>query len=257
MLQSNTLQTPPSQRANTRTRILDVALACFLEAGYEQTTVAGIRERSGVSNGALFHHFPTKEAIADALYIEAIASFQEELWGLLARRPRSLRAAVRKVIAHQIEWIETNIDRARFVYTRGTLEGDSPGSAELDEMNRKLAAAFQDWLQPLIERGLARPMSMLVLNAIVTGPTHAIARRWLAGQLDAPLRDYIDELADAASAALSGTPAAIRRAPARTVRQGRLRLELVSDRGEVVGRGEATAEILATAPPRTAQRRSS
>ena len=79
----------------TRARILDAALTSFLEAGYEQTTVALIRERSGVSNGALFHHFPTKEAIADALYVEAIASFQDELWQLLARRPRSLRAAQR------------------------------------------------------------------------------------------------------------------------------------------------------------------
>ena len=75
-----------------------------------------------MSNGTLFHRFPTKEAIADALYLESIASFQEELWRLLARRPRSLRAAVRGVIAHQIEWIEANVDRARFVYTRGTLE---------------------------------------------------------------------------------------------------------------------------------------
>jgi len=250
MLQSNTLTATPSPDASTRTRILDASLGCFLKAGYEQTTVAAIRERSGVSNGALFHHFPTKEAIADALYVEAIASFQEELWRLLARRPRSLRGAVRGVIAHQIEWIEANVDRARFVYTRGTLEGDSPGSAELEKMNRKLVAAYQDWLAPLVERGLARPMSMLLLNAIVTGPTHAIARRWLAGQVATPLRDYIDELADAASSALSGTPATMRRAPAPIARQGRLRLELVSDLGDVVGRGEATAEILAPARDR-------
>lgn len=252
MLQSNTLDgraTPPPH-ASTRARILDAALACFLEAGYEQTTVARIRERSGVSNGALFHHFPTKEAIADALYVEAIASFQEELWQLLARRPRSLRAAVRGVIAHQIEWIEANVDRARFVYTRGTLEWDSPGSAQLSEMNRELATAYQDWLAPLVERGQARPMSMLVVNAIVTGPTHAIARRWLAGQLSCPPNEYLDELADAACAALSGMPARTRRASRPLARHGRVLLELVSDAGDVVGRGEATAEILTPGRPR-------
>src|SRR5271167_1406596 len=105
MLQSNTLQTPLLPRVNTRARILDTALACFLGAGYEQTTVAVIRERSGVSNGALFHHFPTKEAIADALYVDAIASFQEGLWELVRRRPRSLRAAVRGVVSHQLDWV--------------------------------------------------------------------------------------------------------------------------------------------------------
>lgn len=229
---------------DTRTRILDAALACFLEVGYEQTTIARIRGRSDVSNGSLFHRFPTKEAIADALYLESIADFQDGLWRLLAQRPRSLRAAVRGTIAHQIEWIEANVDRARFVYMRGTLEGETPGSAELEEMNRKLASAYQAWLRPLVGSGAARPMSMLVLTAVVTGPTHAIARRWLAGQVASPFHDYLDELAEAACAAISGRPTTVRRTRAPIARQGRLRLELVSEEGSVIGQGEATAEIL-------------
>jgi AcrR family transcriptional regulator len=235
-----------SQGVETRARVLDAALECFLKSGYEQTTVARIRERSGVSNGTLFHYFPTKEAIADALYLESIASFQEGLWHLLAERPRSLRTAVRGVIAHQVEWIESNVDRARFVYTRGTLDGDSPGGAQLEEMNRKLASSYEEWLRPFIERGQVRPVSMLVLNAIVTGPTHAIARRWLAHQLTSPLHAYLDELSDAAVAALSGTPSKGRRQRPAAL-QGRLKLELISDEGDVIGRGEATAEILGVA----------
>lgn len=229
---------------DTRTRILDAALACFLEAGYEQTTIARIRERSGVSNGTLFHRFPTKESIADALYVESMASFHEGLWQLLARRPRSLRAAVRGTIAHQIEWIEANVDRARFVYMRGTLEVGTPGSDELEKRNNELAAAYQAWLQPLVGRGQVRPMSMLVLNAIVTGPTHAIARRWLGGLIAAPLHEYLDELADAAYAALSGTPMTERRALIPIARLARLRLELVSNEGKVIGSSETMSEIL-------------
>ena len=99
-----------------------------------------------MSNGALFHQFPTKEAIADALYADAIASFQEGLWDLLERRPRSLHAAVRGVIAHQIAWIEANVDRARFLYARGTLDWGSPGQAQVDQLNRKLADAYRRWM---------------------------------------------------------------------------------------------------------------
>lgn len=234
--------TLPQRNALARDRILETALECFLEAGYEQTTVARICERSGVSNGTLFHYFPTKEAISDALYLEAIADFQDGLLALLAARPRSLRTAVRGVIAHQVGWVENNVDRARFVYTRGTLDGDSPGYRELEQMNRKLALAYQQLLDPFIQRGRVRPMSVLVLNAVVSGPTHAISRRWLAGHIDAPLRDYVDELADAAAAALSGTPARQRhRVPAS--HEGRLRIELLTESGRVIGRGEATAQI--------------
>ena len=135
---------------DTRTRILDTALACFIESGYEQTTIARIRERSGVSNGALFHHFATKEAIADALYVAAMASFQDGLWELLRRRPRSLRAAVSGTISHQLHWIEENEDRARFLYMRGHLDWDSPAGAQLQGLNRNLAEAYRDRMAPLV-----------------------------------------------------------------------------------------------------------
>ncbi len=98
-------------------------------------------------------------------------------------------------------------------------------------------------MAPLIEGGAIRPMSMVMLNAITTGPVHAIARRWLAGQLSSPLHSYLDELADAACAALSGTPARSRPDPRSLARQGRIRLELVSDDGSVIADGQATAEL--------------
>ena len=229
---------------DTRSRILDAALACFIESGYEQTTITRVCERSGTSNGALFHHFASKEAIADALYVDAIMSFQQGLWDVLRRRPRSLRAAVSGSIAHQLQWIEENEDRARFLYTRGHLDWDTPAGAQLVELNRNLAQAYRDWMAPLIDSGQIRPMSMLMLNAIVTGPVHAIARRWLASQLGSPLHAYLDELIDAACAALSGTPASSRRRPRSPARHGRIRLELLTDDGSVIADGEATAELL-------------
>jgi AcrR family transcriptional regulator len=245
-----THHTPPNlrpgdgQQRGTRRRILDAALACFLESGYEQTTSTRICERSGVSNGTLFHHFRTKEAIADALYVEAMSSFQAGLWQLIRESPPSLHAAVRETIAHQAEWVEANVDLARFVYARGTLDAGSPGSDELESMNVVLAAAYEAWLGPFVRGGQVRDAPMLVLVALVTGPTHAIARRWLAGQTDQPLRDYVDELADAACGALLPSPARpqARRPPAT---RGRVRLELLADDGGVVGEVEATAEIRA------------
>jgi AcrR family transcriptional regulator len=233
---------------DTRGRILDAALACFVEAGYAQTTIARIRERSGVSNGALFHQFATKEAIADALYVEAIASFQQGLWELLDRRPRSLREAVRGVIGHQIGWIEANADRARFVYAHGNLDWDSPAGAQLDQLNRELADAFRQWMAPFVEAGQIRSMPMPVLTAVVVGPTHAIARQWLAGHAAEPLRGYLDQLAEAAAAALASPRAAAARRRHDEARQGRMRLQLVAGDGSIVAEGEATVDLL---PPAT------
>ena len=230
--------------ADTRSRILEAALACFLEEGMERTTTARIRERSGASNGALFHHFPSKEALADALYVHAIASFQEGLWELVRSRPRTLRAALRGAIGHQLRWIEENPELTRFLYSRGHLDWDSPAAAQVTALNRDLVAAYRDWIAPLKARGEVRPMSMLMLNAIIAGPAHTIARRWLEGQIEEPLSSFAEELADAAWAALRGKPVSSRPEREAPARQGRVALELIAEDGSVVAQGRATADLV-------------
>jgi len=232
---------------DTRRRVLDAALKCFLQEGHEATTIARIRELSGVSNGALFHHFASKEAIASALYVEAISSFQAGLWELLAGKPRSLRAAVRGTIAHQLGWIQEHPDLASFVYMRGHLDWDTPAGAEVAALNRELAAAFRGRLEPFVNAGEVRPMSMTLITAIVAAPAHAIARRWLAGHLSGSPLDHLDDLADAAWAGLRGKPAPGRGAKAKAPRNACVNVELLDDDGSVLARGRACTTLEAAA----------
>ena len=235
---------------DTRRRILDAALACFLADGYEQTTIAQIRKHSGTSNGALFHHFPSKEAIAGALHVEALASFQRGLWDLVSHKPESLRAAVRAVLEHQLTWTERNADLARFIYARGHLDWNTTAGAELAARNRDLAAAFRQWMAPLVASGeIRRPRPMLLTTAIVSGPAHSIAQRWLAGQLDRPLTSFLDELATAACAGLSstgahGTGGQAAPAPPPAV-TARVTFDVLADDGTVLAHSQASAPFAA------------
>jgi hypothetical protein len=106
-------------------------------------------------------------------------------------------------------------------------------------------------MAPLAERGLIRPVPMLVVTAIVNGPAHAVARRWLAGQVREPLTSYTDVLARAACAALSadetpGTDAAPGTDGTPPADAGRITVELLDADGLVTGRGEATIRLAAT-----------
>ncbi|MEU6040272.1 TetR/AcrR family transcriptional regulator [Actinomadura sp. NPDC047616] len=51
----------------TRDRLLDIALRLFAEHGYEGTSIEAVLAETQVSRGALYHHFPGKDALFAAV----------------------------------------------------------------------------------------------------------------------------------------------------------------------------------------------
>jgi len=93
-----------------RSAILDAAVDCFAERGFHETTIADICTRAGVSTGALYVWFDSKEAI-----VEAVAGQRHE-------RERSLleqtfgagtREGLRAALAGYLEWLGDPAERQR------------------------------------------------------------------------------------------------------------------------------------------------
>lgn len=69
------IETHPAARAPKRERgkqrvaaLLDAGAALFAERGYHATTMTAIAERAGAAIGSLYQFFPSKEALAEALF---------------------------------------------------------------------------------------------------------------------------------------------------------------------------------------------
>ncbi len=52
----------------TERKILDIAFRLFSKKGYDHTTIQDIVDELGMSKGAVYHHFKSKEDILDHLY---------------------------------------------------------------------------------------------------------------------------------------------------------------------------------------------
>jgi AcrR family transcriptional regulator len=51
----------------TRGQLVAIARRMFAERGYEDTSIEAVLREAGVSRGSLYHHFPSKEALFEAV----------------------------------------------------------------------------------------------------------------------------------------------------------------------------------------------
>jgi TetR/AcrR family transcriptional regulator, transcriptional repressor for nem operon len=87
---------------DTRNRILEVAFRLFHEQGFHATSVATILREAGVNSGSLYHFFPSKEALLEAVLT----------WALDALRP-AVMDAVEAATADPIERVVGVLARYR------------------------------------------------------------------------------------------------------------------------------------------------
>jgi AcrR family transcriptional regulator len=183
-------------RRDTKDLILQAALAVFTRLGYEAATIADICAASGASNGSVFHHFGSKEGLAEALYLDGIRRYQAGLLGVLKRRAAA--AGVRAAVRYHLDWVAGNRDLARFLFDIGRPDWHGARSAELRAANDALASGVAGWLEPQVTAGRIKALSPSLFAACVIGPAQLVSRGWIAGLKPAPTAAEAAALADAA-----------------------------------------------------------
>jgi AcrR family transcriptional regulator len=95
------------RRVERREQILEGARRCFAEHGYEGATVARLEEEIGLSRGAIFNYFSSK----DELFLELARRDNERLIRLWI--DKGWEATLREVIEEDPAWIGVYLELSR------------------------------------------------------------------------------------------------------------------------------------------------
>lgn len=97
------------RRTERREQILAGARRCFAEHGYEGATVVRLEKATGLSRGAIFNYFPSKEALFVELAVRDSARMSD-IWV-----SEGLEAVVREVMELDPAWLSVYLELFRRV----------------------------------------------------------------------------------------------------------------------------------------------
>ncbi|MFA1550900.1 TetR/AcrR family transcriptional regulator [Actinomadura chokoriensis] len=181
-----------------RDRILRAALELFGRDGVAGTTLSALRTASGVSVGSFYHHFSGREQVAEALFVECIAMYQDAFLTAL-KAHGSAREAVPGAVAFHVRWCKENPGRARFMFTERPA-----ASAALDERNRAFYREVRGWWRAQVRHGALIGVDGTTAFVLWLGPAQELCRLWLNGQIPEPDEEQIVWLSEAAWRSLGG-----------------------------------------------------
>jgi AcrR family transcriptional regulator len=189
---------------NARGRLEQAAMELYGERGFEQTTVAEIAARAGLTERTFFRHFSDKREVL----FSGAGDLQGHLVSAVAAAPESAEpidaaAAAVEAIAGQLQ------ERREFAMQRSRVIA---ANAELQERELiKLAALSAAVAGALRERGVGDPAASLTAEVAI-GVFKVAFERWVdeANQRTFPelVRQSVDELAALTAVGRSAAPVA-------------------------------------------------
>ncbi len=157
-----------------RRQILDGARACFARHGVEGATVVRLEEETGLSRGAIFHHFRDK----DALFLAVAEEDATQMVEVVAEQ--GLVQVMRNLLVDADPgWLGTQLEISRRVRTdpqfaaQWAVRLHAIEKASTDRLQRQLAAGVlrHDVPVPTLQRFLALLLDGLVLHLASGLPT--------------------------------------------------------------------------------------
>jgi AcrR family transcriptional regulator len=142
----------------TRTLLIETASRLFASKGYEGTTVETVIQQAGVSKGAFYHHFFSKEELLDAITTSVVDAIAEAVRTAIEDREAGAVERLNRLLSASAQWKLARIGLLREV--AAALYRD-----ENMRLRRKIQAESATLIAPLLTDILRQGIDERVFDA--------------------------------------------------------------------------------------------
>jgi AcrR family transcriptional regulator len=181
---------------STRQQIIDIAAKLVVAKGYEQVSFKELVEVSGISNGSIFYHFPTKDHLIEELFVR--------------ERKRYLGYVARCIIAHDGDpcaalgegtraavLFQARQPRRQYRLVTQFTHSEWVASRQglWDALKVEIEQPVIEWAMPHMAARKLPILPPATIQSMMIGPAELVFHQWREGRIPGPLADQAPILA--------------------------------------------------------------
>jgi len=145
-------RTKREQSHKTMALILEAAIHLFAAHGYHGTSISTIAKATGLTKGALYAHFASKEALLMALMLKFEKEYLDQLIQEMNRGKGTARDKLHRFLTFSADFAANNRDLC-LLATIISAEFSGAGNEDLESELRRIYSKYARHLRRLVEDG--------------------------------------------------------------------------------------------------------
>lgn len=178
-----------------RRQIIVSALECFSQTGLIDTTMEEIRQKAGVSNGSLYHHFKNKEQLATAVYLEGILVYQLGMLEAL-KKCKTARDGIYTVVAFHLNWVQKQPEWARYLFQTHRRDLSPELESSMIAANKDFFMGMEMFFKKYVKDHTLKDFASEILFSLILGPCQEYTRFMLMKNCKDEVETAISQIAE-------------------------------------------------------------
>lgn len=155
-------------RSDRRNQILKTATELFSRHGFRGTTVRRLAQRAGISEATIYQHFPSKEALYDAILEQRMEHSRHLLFPRQAAAAKQDRELMRTLIENFLKQQATDDSFLRMLLF-SALEGHDLARKFVSGHMREFYSFLSSYFSQRMEDGALKPMDPQLAARLLMG----------------------------------------------------------------------------------------